>query len=356
MSKHSELTTSDAHVPFRWVWADSVARLAQAVTVDDINKIGHQQDDGLGNPTVWVLTQVTPTWKQMGVPSTLISAGAGTKSILLNGNGNTGVGNYSITGGNNSKGYGNYGIALGQQAYAYGNYTVALGSYARPNGNYATVIGGLSGVADGNYAAVIGGLSGVADGVYAAVIGGLSGAANGAYAGILAGKACTAGADFSMAGGNTADAHSRAMFARSAGSGVSGSRSQFGLLHAYRLVTHSTTAWFPLFLDGASAQLTFPVNSEVWAFLIYIAGTTQNNTKTFAFKIEGVAKNDNVGATTLVASTVTTLYNADDVSFAARVSIDDPNDALQIEVSDSDAASDAVNWTAFILLTEVGYT
>ena len=56
-----------------------------------------------------------------------------------------------------------------------------------------------------------------------------------------------------------------------------------------------------------------------------------------------------------VVSGLTTIDNADDASFSARVTADDTNDALLIEVSDSDGASDTVRWTAHVTTSELTY-
>ena len=78
------------------------------------------------------------------------------------------------------------------------------------------------------------------------------------------------------------------------------------------------------------------------AFTILLIGATAGQAKRMVYKIEGAISNDG-GTTTLLASTVTTIYE-DDVSFDARVQANDTTDALVIEVQDTDAASDTVLW------------
>lgn len=59
MNKHGQQTPEDGiHVPFAWIWVDTSARNSQAVTSEDINKIGLQQDTN----TIYVLTDLSPTW------------------------------------------------------------------------------------------------------------------------------------------------------------------------------------------------------------------------------------------------------------------------------------------------------
>lgn len=63
MALHRALTGSAMHTPFRWTFADSVARLAASVTADDLNKLAWQQSDN----TLWVLSAVGPTvWTSVG--------------------------------------------------------------------------------------------------------------------------------------------------------------------------------------------------------------------------------------------------------------------------------------------------
>jgi len=122
---------------------------------------------------------------------------------------------------------------------------------------------------------------------------------------------------------------------------------------ARRSVTHSDANWYELFLNGSSQRMTIPTDTA-WTFDILLVGATSGQAKTFGFRIDGVIKNDG-GTTSLLASNVTTLYDTDDTSFDARVSADDTNDALIIEVSDSDGASDVVRWVATIRTAEVTY-
>ena len=42
---HADQKTTAMHTPFRWVWADSAARVAQATTKRDTTKKWYQVDD-----------------------------------------------------------------------------------------------------------------------------------------------------------------------------------------------------------------------------------------------------------------------------------------------------------------------
>jgi hypothetical protein len=115
-------------------------------------------------------------------------------------------------------------------------------------------------------------------------------------------------------------------------------------------VLHNSASWFELFL-GSSQRMTIATDT-VWTFSVLLVGTTQGCTKSFGFRIEGVIENDG-GIVTLLASTVTTLYDTDDTSFDARTRGDDTNKALVIEVQDADGAGNTVRWVANVQTVEV---
>ncbi len=58
MSIHSDLSVGEIHPVFNWVWADETVRLAQTVTVEDINKAGLVED----TDAMYTLKNITPTW------------------------------------------------------------------------------------------------------------------------------------------------------------------------------------------------------------------------------------------------------------------------------------------------------
>lgn len=55
--EHEDIAAANMHPLVRWTWANEAARLAQAVTADDIHKLGYQQSDS----TYWLLADVTPS-------------------------------------------------------------------------------------------------------------------------------------------------------------------------------------------------------------------------------------------------------------------------------------------------------
>lgn len=119
-------------------------------------------------------------------------------------------------------------------------------------------------------------------------------------------------------------------------------------------ITHSSTGYETI---GIAQNLTnrYTLNtSQVITFDILLVGTTSGTGKSFGFRIEGLVKN-NASAITVLASTVTTIYNADDTSFDARVLADSTNDALLVQVRDTDGAGDTVRWVATLRAAEVTY-
>jgi hypothetical protein len=117
--------------------------------------------------------------------------------------------------------------------------------------------------------------------------------------------------------------------------------------------THSTNTWRSLALDGSSADMTVPTDT-VWTFDCLLVGTTQGCTKSFGWKIRGTIENDG-GTTTMLASTVTLIYDTDDTSFDAQAIADDADNSLKIQVQDTDATGDVVRWVARVETAEVNF-
>jgi len=161
---------------------------------------------------------------------------------------------------------------------------------------------------------------------------------------------------FSRAGGFGAIASQAGQKSTACGIFNANGDAQWSDFVASRSVTHSDASWYSLFVGGASVgQLGIDVATDtVMTFDCLIVGTTQGCTKSFSFRIEGAVENDG-GTTSILASTVTTIYDADDVSFDAQVAADDPNDRLLIQVQDTDGTGDTVRWVAVVRTSEVTY-
>ena len=81
-------------------------------------------------------------------------------------------------------------------------------------------------------------------------------------------------------------------------------------------------------------------------------GTTSGCTKSFGFKIQGVLENDG-GTTSLLASTVTTIYDTDDTSFDARANANNVADTLEIQIQDTDSGGDVVRFVCVLNIVQV---
>ncbi len=127
---------------------------------------------------------------------------------------------------------------------------------------------------------------------------------------------------------------------------------QFIRVVVRRGVTHSDANWYTLFLDGVD-ELIIILADSTYTFQGLIVGKVDNDSKRFGFKFEGVIARDGANNTTLLTSVVTTLYDADDVSFDVQVVADDANEALLIQVQDTGAASDVVHWVAYVDMVRV---
>jgi len=200
------------------------------------------------------------------------------------GQNNSPTGEYAVGIGHNNSPTGNYAVGLGQSNFPSGNHTVGLGQSNSPSGEAAIGLGAYSSAP-------------------------------------LYGQVSHASGRFSAAG----DAQSINLISR-------------------KVITHSDSLWSDLSLDGNDDLILIPTDS-VWNFEILIVGTTQGCTKSFGFKIVGVVENDG-GTLTILASTVTTIYDTDDTDFDAQVECDELDEALFIQVRDSTSGGDVVRWVA----------
>lgn len=262
------------------------------------------------------------------------NAASGTNSMAAC-SGTTASGDYSSSEGNGS-------TASGESAHAEGNGTTASGDYSHAEGT-ATTASGSASHAEG---------SGTASSAYAHAEGFLTTASTNISA-HAEGSTTTASGYASHAGGYEATATKFNQFARGGGKFATAGDGQYSDYHAHRSVTHSDANWYELFLNGVDQRITVATD-QVMTFDALIVGTTQGCTKSFSFRIVGIVENDG-GTTSLLASTVTTIYDADDVSFDARATGDDANDALLIELQDSDGAGDTVRWSCVVRCAEVTF-
>jgi hypothetical protein len=230
--------------------------------------------------------------------------------------------------------------ATGDASHAEGNTTTASAAAAHAEG-FATSAGASYAHAEGTTTTAIGTASHAEGG---------NNDADGDYS-HAEGRYTTSAGDYSHSGGTRAYANEHAQMARAGGRFAIDGDSQYSDYPLFRSVVHNDASWYSLYLDG-TANIINVAQDQVMTFSCLIAGTTQGCTKSFSFKIEGLIENDG-GTTSILASTVTTIYDTDDVSFDAQAAADNVNDALLIQVQDTDGAGDTVRWMAVVRTAEV---
>ena len=313
-----------------------------------------------------------------------INRATNTYSTVAGGRSNTCSGTFSfIGGGSGNQASGAFSVAGGRSGQASGdNSTVGGGYHNIASGDYSFVGGGGSAFGMGNKATgegsvIVGGGTGWAGNFSSATLsfvgGGKSNRVNvgrsyGIIVGGLSNEIKTAGTHGFIGGGASNDvtasygvvvgglqgvADKFGQHAHSGGRFTSDGDAQGSHFVLRKAVTHSSAAWTALNTDGSTAQLTLAADTA-WAFNILLVGATAGMTKSFGFRIEGLIENDG-GTTTIKASTVTTIDDADDTDFDARVTADNTNDALLIEVSDSTSGGDAVRWVAHVDTAEITF-
>lgn len=197
----------------------------------------------------------------------------------------------------------------------------------------------------------------VASGNYSFLAPGKYNQATGNYATVLAGEDSVAGALHAMAIGSNAHADSQGVIAHAGNNSFGDPLYRVQTLNAnvHDIVTHNDATWRTLYTDGSSGYLAIPQDTQ-WVFEALVSGVVSGATKGFGFRVVGVLKND--GGTTAMqdTATTTTLSNSDDASFECQAIADNTNDALLIQVRDTDGASDVVMWNASIRISEVRYT
>jgi len=204
-------------------------------------------------------------------------------------------------------------------------------------------------VASGLRAFIGSGYGNTASGEDSGVLAGSDNEAVGNYAVVLGGEQNEANHYYSVALGNGGQTHNQFQMVQGQLGGSVGDTqtSQFIMLED---IGHNDSSWVPLFIGGDDG-INIPTDT-VMTFRALVVGTTSGCTKSFGFEIVGLIENDG-GTTSLLGSTVTTIYDADDVSFDCRAQANDTDDTLEIAVSDADAGSDTVQWGARVVTIEI---
>jgi len=125
-----------------------------------------------------------------------------------------------------------------------------------------------------------------------------------------------------------------------------------------RQITHTANTWYALGLKGINPvsssenRLTIPTDT-VYTGKVLISGATQGCTKSFGFEILFVAENDG-GTTSILSSSITTIYDSDATDYDVRVTGDTTNDQVLIEVS-SISSTDTIRWVASVDVVSVSF-
>lgn len=399
MTEHANLDIGEIHFAHQWEYADETARLAATGFVAaDVGKLALQLDDY----SFHVLSDESPiTWVAVGggvgvtVPLTLTLEDAVTNDVTTiltvdhNTSGTPAIGLgaavdfkaessttassllgrlkllwRNVTHANRSADIVITVLHNGTEyirAIMAGNFNLG-GSATSQNGNargqYANDFQGLRvgaiEVASGDYSTLAGGSSNRATATGSAVSGGEINAATGNHSAIPGGYANVASGEGAIAIGRWAEADKPGQLAHAGHTFSGAGDSQSSVFVLQRQITHGSTALSRLYIGPATGYLTIP-SDTTWAFEALVLGATSGMAKSFSFHIRGQIEND--GGTTALKGTpvVTVIDNSDDVSFSAIAAADDTNDALLIQVSDSDGAGDVVRWGARVTTIEITF-
>ena len=267
--------------------------------------------------------------------------------VVVGGGNNQATGSYSFIGGGGDAGTAaNRNVASGDWSFVGGgvkNVASGLGSVICGGGTYGSVSGNT---ASQTSSVVVGGYNNNSAGYGSIVIGGASNTANSTFTTVLGGNSATTRAIV----GN--------MVAAPCNIPVAGSQgvSQIAFLVLGTQTTDATATVLRSDTNAAGSynQVILPNNSAYYFRGEIIAGVTgAGNTK--GWYIEGVIKRGaNVASTTLVGSTVSSLYaDAGAVTWTIGLTADTTNGGLAVTATGQ--ASTTIRWVAQIRTTEMTY-
>jgi hypothetical protein len=238
--------------------------------------------------------------------------------VVVGGGNNQATGSYSFIGGG-----GDAGTAANRNV-ASGDWSVVAGGFKNTaSGVYSYIAGGFTNTASGQYSSIGGGFLHTASGTMAVVGGGYVNVANGEYSSILGG---VRGSTRSISGYYAMPAHVNPI---ADNNGVS----QAGLLILGVQTTDATATALRSNIGalGTTNQVILPNNSAYFFRGEVISGKTAGG-DTKGWTIEGVIKRGaNAAATTLVGSTVTSLYaDAGAATWTIALAADTTNGGLTV--------------------------
>ena len=274
-----------------------------------------------------------------------------------------------VVGGGNNQATGAYSAILGGgDAGTAANRNVASGDWSTvgggfkntASGTYSTVAGGGTNTASGLYSAVIGGVSCTASGSVSVVAGSNGSSATNYNTAVIGGQINTAsGINSVIVGGNYGTSRSllnSIVFAACNGTSNTVGSSQTAVVV---LATQTTDATATILRSDTSAasgtnQVILPNNSAYYFTGEIISGVTGGgNSK--GWEISGVIKRGaNAAATTLVGSTVTSLYaDAGAATWTIALTADTTNGGLAVTFTGQ--ASTTIRTVCQIRTTEMTY-
>jgi len=170
------------------------------------------------------------------------------------------------------------------------------------------------------------------------------------------GYVCTASGDNSHSQGAQALANQKCQFAHGGAQFASLGDAQYSMFVCRKAEIHSSNTWRTIGIHNTAIGPVIPADSA-WTFEAQVVGAKQDCAKVVSFAVVGCLKRI-ANVTTLYGDPVsaTVITNADDVSFECQATADDANDALSIQVRDSDGAGDLIRWVTTIKLTQITYT
>jgi len=283
--------------------------------------------------------------------------------VVVGGGNNQATGSYSFIGGGGDAGTAaNRNVASGDWSTvgggfkntASGLYSTVVGGYINTANNHGTFVGGggyLAGssypnTASGQSSSVVGGLSNTASGNASSVIGGYSGSASGTYSAVLGGSFGTTRAIAGML------AFSACQNPISQSTGLN----QSALLILARQTTDATAT--VLTSDTSAAGTTNQVilpNNSAYTFRGEIVSGVTGGGNSKSWTIEGLIKRGaNAASTTLVGSTVTSMYaDAGAVTWTIALSADTTNGGLAVTFTGQ--VGTTIRTVAQIRTTEMTY-
>jgi len=232
-------------------------------------------------------------------------------------------------------------------AYAEGSSTVATGNFGHAEGYDTNVTGDTGSHAEGHGTTASGDSGSHAEG-HATEASGNSGAH-------AEGRQTVASGFASHAEGYYSVANLYAEHAQAGGRFAATGDAQFIKVVGRKLITMSNAWQDILLLDGADDLLVIPANT-LFAFAGLVAGAESGlAAKKYARNINhGAIWRDGANNTTLLASSML-LIHKDDASYDCKCVADDPNNALQIQITDTDNDGVDVRWVATIWGTMVSF-